>query len=57
MSIPIFAEGRYNTPYDAQKAMEMGAYGVITGTAITRPRVITKWFVDAINKGVKNRNN
>ena len=53
--IPVFAEGRYNTPADAQKAMEMGAFGVISGTALTRPRIITKWFVDAVNKGKKNR--
>ncbi len=53
VKIPVFAEGRYNPPEDAQVAMEMGAYGVITGTAITRPRVITKWFVEAIEKGKK----
>ncbi len=51
IKIPVFAEGRFNVPADAQKAMEMGSYGVITGTAITRPRVATKWFVDAVNKG------
>ncbi len=55
VKIPVFAEGRYNTPADAQTAMEMGAFGVISGTALTRPRVITKWFVDAVNKG-KNLN-
>ena len=48
-NIPVFAEGRYNTPADAKKAMEIGAYAVISGTAITRPRVTTSWFVDAIN--------
>ena len=46
--IPVFAEGRYNTPAEAGKAMELGAYAVISGTAITRPRVITQWFVQAI---------
>ena len=51
IKIPVFAEGRFNVPADAQKAMEMGSYGVITGTAITRPRVTTKWFVEAVNKG------
>ena len=56
INIPVFAEGRYNIPADAQKAMEMGAYGVISGTALTRPRVITKWFVDAIEKGKKLKN-
>ena len=48
--VPVFAEGRYNTPVEAGKAMELGAYAVISGTAITRPRVITQWFVDAIRK-------
>lgn len=50
LSIPVFAEGRYNTPAEAGKAMEMGAFAVISGTAITRPRVITQWFVAEINK-------
>ena len=53
VQIPVFAEGRYNKPEDAQIAMEMGAYGVISGTALTRPRVITKWFVEAVEKGKK----
>lgn len=51
VKIPVFAEGRYNTPADAQRAMEIGAYGVISGTALTRPRVITQWFVEAVEKG------
>ena len=50
LSIPVFAEGRINTPADAAKAMSLGAYAVITGTAITRPRVITRWFVEAIKR-------
>lgn len=49
IDIPIFAEGRYNTPAEAKKAIQLGAYAVISGTAITRPRVITSWFVEAIN--------
>ena len=48
LSVPVFAEGRYNTPAEAGKAMELNAYAVISGTAITRPRVITQWFVEAI---------
>ncbi len=50
LSIPVFAEGRYNTPEDAGKAMRLNAYAVISGTAITRPRVITQWFVNEIKK-------
>jgi N-acylglucosamine-6-phosphate 2-epimerase len=49
IKIPVFAEGRYNTPADAKHAIELGAYAVISGTAITRPRVTTSWFVSAIN--------
>jgi len=56
LAIPVFAEGRYNTPAEARHAMEMGAYAVISGTAITRPRVITQWFVQEINK-VNNTTN
>ena len=48
LTVPVFAEGRYNTPAEAGKAMELNAYAVISGTAITRPRVITRWFVEAI---------
>lgn len=55
LSIPIFAEGRYNTPAEAGKAMELGAYAVISGTAITRPRVITQWFVEGINKVINKK--
>ncbi|TVQ82717.1 MAG: putative N-acetylmannosamine-6-phosphate 2-epimerase [Bacteroidetes bacterium] len=48
--IPVIAEGRYNTPELARQAIEAGAWAVVTGTAITRPQVITKWFYDAIKK-------
>lgn len=55
VKVPVFAEGRYNVPAEAQKAMELGAYAVISGTAITRPRVTTSWFVEAVNKGIRNQ--
>ena len=54
VNVPVFAEGRYNTPTEAKHAMELGAYAVISGTAITRPRVATSWFVEAINEGIRN---
>lgn len=57
VKVPVFAEGRYNTPADAKHAMELGAYAVISGTAITRPRVCTSWFVEAVNEGTKNKSN
>jgi N-acylglucosamine-6-phosphate 2-epimerase len=48
--IPVIAEGRYNTPELAKQAIKSGAWAVVTGTAITRPQIITKWFYDAIKK-------
>lgn len=45
---PVIAEGNFNTPQEAARAMEMGAYAVVVGSAITRPQCITKWFADAV---------
>jgi N-acylglucosamine-6-phosphate 2-epimerase len=47
---PVIAEGRINTPELAARAMQAGAWAVVVGSAITRPQLITKWFVDAIKK-------
>lgn len=48
--IPVIAEGKINSPEDAQKAYQCGAHSVVVGTAITRPNVITQWFVEGIKK-------
>jgi N-acylglucosamine-6-phosphate 2-epimerase len=48
LKIPIIAEGRYNRPEYASQAIKLGAWCVVVGTAITRPRIITQWFVDEI---------
>ena len=50
MNTPIIAEGRINTPVDAKKMLEYGAWAVVVGTAITRPRIITQWYVNEIKK-------
>ncbi|SEM30931.1 N-acylglucosamine-6-phosphate 2-epimerase [Paenibacillus sp. cl141a] len=47
---PVIAEGNFNTPEQAAKAIEMGAYCVVVGSAITRPQIITKWFSNAVNE-------
>lgn len=47
---PVIAEGRINSPEAAKKMIELGAYAVVVGTAITRPHIITGWFVDAIKR-------
>jgi len=46
--VPVIAEGRYNTPDLARQALEAGAFAVVVGSAITRPEVITRMFVRAI---------
>jgi N-acylglucosamine-6-phosphate 2-epimerase len=48
ITIPIIAEGKINHPKFAKHMIEYGAWAVVVGTAITRPRVITKWFCDEI---------
>ncbi|OJX43825.1 MAG: hypothetical protein BGO78_02350 [Chloroflexi bacterium 44-23] len=48
LSIPVIAEGRISSPYEARKAFDLGAYAVIVGTAITRPQWIVSKFVQEI---------
>lgn len=47
---PIIAEGNFDTPEKARKALELGAYTVVVGGAITRPQLIAKKFVDELKK-------
>jgi N-acylglucosamine-6-phosphate 2-epimerase len=49
LSQPVFAEGFIWNLADAEAALEAGAYGVIVGGAITRPRVLTRLFADSVN--------
>ncbi|UOQ83472.1 N-acetylmannosamine-6-phosphate 2-epimerase [Gracilibacillus salinarum] len=50
VSIPVIAEGRVDTPEKAARVLEVGADFAVVGSAITRPQLIGKTFVDAINK-------
>ncbi len=45
---PVIAEGGIWTPEQLRKAMETGVHAAVIGTAITRPREITKRFVRAL---------
>jgi putative N-acetylmannosamine-6-phosphate epimerase len=45
---PVIAEGRIETPAQANAALAAGAYAVVVGSAITRPITITRRFADAI---------
>lgn len=46
VDIPVILEGRIWTPEQVKKAFELGAYCVVIGSAITRPQLITKRFIE-----------
>ena len=48
LRIPVIAEGRIREPAQAKKMLELGAYSVVVGGAITRPLEIAQRFVRAI---------
>ncbi|MBY8908696.1 N-acetylmannosamine-6-phosphate 2-epimerase [Salinicoccus roseus] len=48
ISVPVIAEGNMDTPEKAAKALELGAYAVVVGSAITRPQLITEKFAKAL---------
>lgn len=45
---PVIAEGNINTPEKARRVLDLGCYSVVVGSIITRPQLITKSFVEAI---------
>jgi len=48
LSAPVILEGRVWTPRQARHALDLGAFAVVVGTAITRPRIITRAFVEGM---------
>lgn len=54
VKIPVIAEGNFDTPEKAKKALELGAHAVVVGSAITRPQSITEKFVNAIQEKISN---
>ena len=46
---PIILEGRIWETNEVKRAFEMGAYAVVIGSAITRPQLITKRFMEYKN--------
>lgn len=45
----MIMEGHVYTPEDAMKCIYLGAHSVVVGSAITRPHLITKRFVDILS--------
>lgn len=48
VNIPVILEGRIWEPKEVDKAFELGAHCVVIGSAITRPQLITKRFVNRL---------
>ncbi len=48
-SIPVIAEGGISSPDELKRVYDTGVHTAVVGTAITRPREITKRFIAAIS--------
>lgn len=48
LKVPVIAEGRIHEPSHAKKMLELGAYAIVVGGAITRPLEIAQRFINAI---------
>ena len=46
---PVIAEGNIDSPEKAKRVLELGAFTVVVGGAITRPQNIAKKYVDCID--------
>lgn len=50
LKIPVIAEGGFNSPSQIREALELGAWSVCVGTAITNPFLLTESFVAATHQ-------
>jgi len=46
--VPVIAEGHISSPEEARRALSIGAWCVIVGSAITRPGAITAKFISSM---------
>lgn len=44
--VPVILEGKIWEPKEVKQAFEFGAYSVVIGSAVTRPQLIVKRFID-----------
>ena len=56
LSIPVIAEGGIWEAAQLKKAFDIGCHSAVVGSAITRPREITKHFIDAIKEKIHEDN-
>jgi N-acylglucosamine-6-phosphate 2-epimerase len=49
LHVPVIVEGHITQPEEVRRALDLGAYAVVVGSAITRPESITARFVNAIH--------
>jgi putative N-acetylmannosamine-6-phosphate epimerase len=50
LTVPVLAEGRFETPDQVREALRRGAHAVVVGTAITNPREITRRFTAGLRR-------
>ena len=48
LRVPLIVEGHISQPLEVRRALDLGAFSVVVGSAITRPESITARFVEAI---------
>lgn len=44
----VIAEGNINTPQKVKRVIELGAFSVVVGSAITRPQLITRAYAEVL---------
>jgi N-acylglucosamine-6-phosphate 2-epimerase len=49
LRVPVIVEGHISQPDEVARALDLGAYAVVVGSAITRPESITARFVKALH--------
>jgi N-acylglucosamine-6-phosphate 2-epimerase len=48
LRVPLIVEGHISQPEEVRRALDLGAWAVVVGSAITRPASITARFVNAL---------